>query len=56
MQDPASEVRRIPLPRRWVNKLLLGGGAAELSATAAQRAQNCREQRIDLGQVRPYVI
>ena len=28
----------------------------ELSATGAQRAQNSGEHRIDLGQVRPYVI
>jgi hypothetical protein len=43
-------------PGTWVNKLPLGGGAVELSATGAQRAQNSSEQMIDLGQVRPYVI
>ena len=40
----------------WVIKLPLGGGAVELSATGAQRAQNSGEHWIDLGHVRPYVI
>jgi hypothetical protein len=43
-------------PHTRANKLPLGGGAVELSATGAQRAQNSGEHRIDLGQVRPYVI
>jgi hypothetical protein len=40
-----------------VNRLPLGSGSAELSAAIpAQRAENCGEHTIDLGQVRAYVI
>jgi hypothetical protein len=51
-----SDPFRTVSPGTWVNKLPLGGGAVELSATGAQRAQNSGEHRIDLGQVRPYMI